>query len=613
MDYYLTQSDYRVARSCLTKLYYKKLGYPTNNPVDPYYHKLAEGRFMLEKIAQLLYPQGIEIGWDQGLEQAIALTQAELSKEQVILFEPALYSGRKVACPDILIKNGDAYQIIAVKTKQFDSQEHQKLITERGITLFRSKRDRRVNSLWQPHLEELAYQLWVLQEMSGKKPIIPHLLLPDRTKTTEIEQLASWFELRTVGTKYQVEFHGDLAALHQHHILTLVDVESEVTELLPQVIEHGKTYLATLTPKLTKISIPISKSCKNCEYRLPTNQDLNNGFRECWGKLAEVEPHILDLYQMGRIGGHDTPLVNELINQGQVSLYDLPKAALTDQAFLHRQLVQIEHTQKQQEWFSPHLKSVLSKYEYPLHFIDFETSRFCLPYHAGMQTFEQVAFQWSCHSIPAPGAAPIHREWLDLEHPFPNFAFAKALMQTLGTTGTIFTWATHENSVLRHIYYQAQTYGHQDSDLQAWLKRIVKFHDRDRSNLVDMNELTLKHYFHPEMKSRTSLKYVLPAVWRSNRNLHQLPFLQAYYAEDSQGEILSPYQTLSKLKIDDQEFTIREGTEAMLVYQDLLFGRYRKDASIKAKLRPLLSQYCSLDTLAMVIIWLHWQDRLQNF
>ncbi|MDX1977285.1 MAG: DUF2779 domain-containing protein [Pseudanabaenaceae cyanobacterium bins.68] len=609
MNYYLTQSDYKVAGSCPTKLYYKKLGYPTNTQVSAYTKKLAEGRFILEKIAQLLYPEGIAISAEDGLEQAIALTQVELAKEQVILFQPVIYSDRKLASPDILIKSGNNYQIIDVKSKQFDSAENQKLITERGINLFRSKRDRQVNSLWQPYIEDLAYQVWVLGEMLGGGEILPYLLLPDRTKTTQIEQLAAWFELRPVGAKWTVEFHGDLASLQQDHILTLVAVPSEVSELIPQVVAQGQEYLASFTPNLTKIHVPINKSCKNCEYR-GNDQDPRDGFRECWGELAEVDPHILDLYQMGRIGGHGTPLVNQLINQGKVSLYDLPMESLTDQAFLHRQLVQIEHTKKQQEWFSPHLKSVLSKYKYPLHFIDFETSRFSIPYHAGMQAFEQVAFQWSCHSIHAPGAAPIHTEWLDLEHPFPNFAFAHALMATIGDTGTVFTWATHENSVLRHIYYQAQTYGNQNLELQAWLKRIVKFSDRDQNILVDMNELTLKHYFHPEMKSRTSLKYVLPAVWRSNRALHQLPFLQAYYAEDAQGEILNPYQTLPKLEIGDQKFTIREGTEAMLIYQDLLFGQYKKNAAIKAKLRSLLSQYCCLDTMAMVIIWLHWQQRL---
>ncbi|MFN6066377.1 MAG: DUF2779 domain-containing protein, partial [Pseudanabaena sp.] len=160
---------------------------------------------------------------------------------------------------------------------------------------------------------------------------------------------------------------------------------------------------------------------------------------------------------MGRIGGHETPLVNELIQQKKVSMFDVPPEELNDCTYSYRQLIQLEYTQKNKEWISEHLPRILQQIEYPIHFIDFETSRMAIPYHAGMKPYEQAAFQWSCHTIHAPDVAPIQFEWVDLDNIFPNFQFAESLMECLGDHGTILTWATHENSVLRDIYYQMQT------------------------------------------------------------------------------------------------------------------------------------------------------------
>jgi hypothetical protein len=49
----------------------------------------------------------------------------------------------------------------------------------------------------------------------------------------------------------------------------------------------------------------------------------------------------------------------------------------------------------------------------------------------------------------------------------------------------------------------------------------------------------------------------------------------------------------------------------MLAYQDLMYGENRDQGSVNQAVRSqwkeLLYQYCRLDTMAMVIIWKHWQ------
>jgi hypothetical protein len=74
---YLTKSDFITARTCPTKLYFKKLHCPSLRDDDPYMEFLADGGFMVEKMAKLLYPDGREIGgWDNPPEAFAATKKA---------------------------------------------------------------------------------------------------------------------------------------------------------------------------------------------------------------------------------------------------------------------------------------------------------------------------------------------------------------------------------------------------------------------------------------------------------------------------------------------------------------------------------------------------------
>ena len=625
---YLTKSDLKTARSCSTKLHYKKLGYPTVDRVDAYTRILADGNFIISKIAHLLYPDGIyvsaNLNSDQSIAEAAEYTIAQLQNENVILFEPVFYAEYKLARADILVKQGDRIEIIEIRSKGFDSVAHENLVKYRHLSLFRNKRTGKVGGEWKYIIEDIAYQVGILQEMLAAHlpnldaKISPYLLVPDKAKTTAIDNLASYFQIERLSTHrnslskfngIQVNFTGDIAEIERDQFLTKVNIETEVAELIEPTVATARKYLGYLIERSPEIFAPLSKNCKSCEYRA-SDRDPRDGFRECWGDLAETEHHVLDLYQMGRIGGVETPLVNALIQQRQVSMFHVPLEELNDYTYSYRQLIQIEYTQKNKEWISEYLPKIVQQVEYPIHFIDFETSRMAIPYRAGMQPYEQVAFQWSCHTIAEPDAAPVQTEWLDLENTFPNFQFAESLMECLGDRGTILTWATHENSVLRDIYYQMQTYDYQNPQLQTWLANTAKLGNKGKSQLVDMNALTLKHYFHPLMKGRTSLKCVLPSVWKTNPYLHEIAYFKEYY-RNVDGEILSPYDVLSELKIGDRTHVVNEGAGAMLAYQDLMYGENRScdnNQSTRSQWKELLYQYCRLDTMAMVIIWTHWQN-----
>ena len=110
------------------------------------------------------------------------------------------------------------------------------------------------------------------------------------------------------------------------------------------------------------------------------------------------------------------------------------------------------------------------------------------------------------------------------------------------------------------------------------------------------------------MQGRTSIKVVLPAVWRSSATLRAHPWFAAYLHLDAQGCPLDPYKSLPPLPLGDaegDEDAITDGTGAIRIYQDLIF-RHEADPQFRENRRRLLLQYCELDTAAMVMIWRHW-------
>src|SRR5215472_6370100 len=89
----LSKSDFKVARTCDTKLYYKELGYPNARDESDLLQLLADGGYMVEKLAKLLFPDGIEMSYDGGSEAAARETMRQLERAEVTLFEATLLSG----------------------------------------------------------------------------------------------------------------------------------------------------------------------------------------------------------------------------------------------------------------------------------------------------------------------------------------------------------------------------------------------------------------------------------------------------------------------------------------------------------------------------------------
>jgi len=624
MTTYLSKSDFQLASTCAKKLVYKKAYYPTANDSNEYMKMLAQGGYIVGKMATLLYPEGIEI--DGKTDQCIALTNELMQQENVVLFEPAIVSGQKLVRVDILVKKGNHLHLIEVKAKSHHSEDT----------------DSEAEKKLKKYIEDVAYQYLVLNEAFPNSTIQCSLLMPDKAKRTSIDGLAGWFSIKKKATssdrevdelpaqqkstfdKPEVVFMYDnhpqraqyIAQLKNEGILEYFDVTQEVVSMQPTIAQRAERFLHILSQGIEETDYQISKICKKCEFNPP--DESKNGFKECWGDLAEREHHIFDLYYGGSIGHYKSGFYfDELIAEKKTDLFQIDLERLKNKkgelsARGERQTIQINNTKHNTDWISKALASELASFKYPLHFIDFETYTGAMPNHKGMRPYEVIAFQWSCHTIKTPGAAPVHSEWIHTgpmfpdPGSFPNFEFAKSLMKQIGYEGTPLMWATHENTVLRTILEQMEVFQIEDEALKRWLTSITSDDDRE-GRLVDMNRMTQEHYFHPFMKGRTSIKKVLPAVWSNHPYLHAVDHFKQYAPEKFISGVIDPYDNLASNMSEDEfeEGVVSEGTAAMRAYQRIRFDE-RLSVAQKDELRFQLLQYCKLDTMAMVIIAHHW-------
>lgn len=634
---YLSKSDFQLATSCAQKLVFKKKNYNSSNDTDEYMMMLAQGGYIVGKMATMLYPEGIEVAGST-TESLLKTKEYVQNYDSITLFEPAFEFNQRLSRIDIFVKNGNNIQLIEVKSASRDSSNPQKDSTK-----------------LKKYIEDISFQYTILKDVFPDCEITCLLLMPDKSMRTSIDGLAGWFRLidKSISqdeeyevpneiitretSKFQkpkVEFVFDnqpnrkeyIDRLRNDGILSYLDVTDKAKVHESGIRAKAESYIKILNNGLETSAedFQISKSCKSCEYHV--SRDFDSGFFECW-KSAKEFPSIFDLYYGGTVGSNN--YLNELILNGKYEFMDIQTEQLCKNdgsigTRNVRQLIQYENTIANKEWISDNMKQELDSWKYPLHFVDFETYTGAMPFHKGMRPFELIAFQWSCHTIDAPGAQPRHEEFIYTDAEFPNFKFAESLMNHIGMTGTPLMWATHENTVLRTIYYQMDEYEYQNSKLKDWLQMTIKDEKlRTEGRFIDMNAFTLSHYFHPEMKGKTSIKKVLPAIWNNNHFLHEISYLQKYSIKDLEDQVLDPYDTLfnlanAKMRELDEEKEIQSqdvkgGTGAMRA-----FYRIRFDNSItkehKEELKHRLLEYCKLDTMAMVIIWFYWKhiSKLSN-
>jgi hypothetical protein len=410
-----------------------------------------------------------------------------------------------------------------------------------------------------------------------------------------------------------------------------------------------KSLLILCETHLSMMNIPnwplAFSSCKSCEYRSDEEPD-SSGFHHCfknqkgWSPEQLARPNIFEVWNFrrgSRIFEQDKFFLEDL-TEDDVGLKIVPDKLSSSE----RQWLQLEKAiNKDNSIFvdKEGLKEEMTSWNWPLHFIDFETSAVALPFTAGMRPYEQVAFQFSHHVLHEDGRIEHQSEFIsNTPGLFPNFNFVRELRAALSQdSGTIFRFATHENSILNAIYDQLSDSEEVDkNELQAFIQSITTSKkDRVESwtgerNMVDLCQVIKDYYYNPLTKGSNSIKAVLPAVLESSlllRKKYSRPISEInvssknfsdnhIWLKEDDVKVLSPYKMLPPLfedwteeqletAISEME-SLADGGAALTAYGKLQYQNM-SDSEREALSQGLL-KYCELDTLAMVMIWEHLNE-----
>ena len=648
MGKYLTKSLFTHALECPSKLYYKTHPetYQSSEDDNEFLMALAEGGMQVGELAKHYYPGGIDIPYSKDKQTTLSTTSTLLEQVEVIIYEAAINFGRTYALVDILKKEGNTLHLIEVKSKSWDA--HEGFYTKKGA----------IDKQWHKYLYDVAFQTWVAQKAFPGYHIKPYLMLIDKNKSSTVDGLHQYFKVvKDENGRSSIELSVAPEELELGNpILTTVDCETEVSMIFEGTIREPRSALEAqgfeqwvlglidLLDQEVAYPIEIGEKCKRCEHRVSVEklEDKTCGFNECWKKALRWsesdlgKPHMFDIWfsPTKKLLRDNIYFMEEVtptwLAVNETSLYQQPA---WDHGRSERQLAQVMKMTGRHdasEVILPGLYAEMDTWTYPLHFIDFEGIAPAIPFHKGMYPYKKTPFQFSVHDVAADGTVTHAAEWVETELGcflvLPLFESSKKVLENDG--GSVFMYHHYERTTLNDVKAMLQRSSEQDKvELIDFIDSLVD--DESPRRLIDQQKLVLHYYYSVHMKGSNSIKQVLPAVLTESEYLQQV-YSQPYsglsikdsifYKADEDGKAINPYKLLAGVGLDDipdpldiedagmedNEGTIADGGTAMMAWARMQFEdipEAKKAATFKGLLR-----YCELDTLAMVMIYQHWES-----
>ncbi len=262
----------------------------------------------------------------------------------------------------------------------------------------------------------------------------------------------------------------------------------------------------------------------------------------CWKELAKVpENSVFDLTRA------TMSQKLELYGRGVIKVTNIPLIGRTSAQQLqisNNKFIDVEQIQQ-----------FMTKLEYPITHLDFETFQQAIPEYEGIKPFQQIPFQYSMHIENKSSCK--HKDYLALNGIDPRRELAERLLSDVPAKGTVLAYnSSFEKRVIRGM---AEAFPDLREHLLALASRIYDL----------MLPFQKRWYYHPDMNGSYSIKKVLPAL---------IP------------EMVQAYTDLPG---------VRNGGEASASWSCLATI---EDPKEREKVRNGLLEYCKLDTLAMVKI-----------
>lgn len=627
-DVYFTKHALRTGLKCPTRLFYKAGRYPENREAQPFIAHYRYNKQQLKRLAKYSLPPGMQV-YTSSIEQAAEETSRYLQEEEIVLYDPVFIHGHYMAKVPILQKWGRSLNVYHVQTKAFQPGKHSV-----------SNREGRIYSKWRDYITDFAFQVHIIAKCYPDWQITPFLILPAKYGRAQTDKLHRRMrEIYSEGTR------SAEAPLNEEELVLHIDVSDEVERVRSGRSLEEEPYkdmsFESILKKLSerfysneKHPVSIGNKCKDCEFRIERERLQNgerSGFTECWDSALDTD--LIDNYKhtvFELIG----PGTNHWIERGIYFQEDVPageyyevetiqraKGRMNEKQRQSLQILQAKGQDVPREIIKPNLFKELQRWEYPIHFLDFEAGNYTIPIREGRKPYHLLVFQYSCHTLFEDGSWT-HHEWIDKRsEEYPNYEMVRQLKGVPNITeGTIVQYSNFERNALKTIQKELMQEDEvpDAEELKQWLSDIIRRRDSSHKSgpyLADLSRMVKHFYYNHKMEDSLSIKDVLQSVLTISprlKELYTLPYSSAnfdafiWWQSDSVGDAQSPY----RLMLNNQEQGVRRGTEAMVVYARLLSEDL--DDQQQEHLQEALLRYCEVDTLAMVMIFQHWKFLMEQ-
>lgn len=219
---------------------------------------------------------------------------------------------------------------------------------------------------------------------------------------------------------------------------------------------------------------------------------------------------------------------------------------------------QIEATRLGEPILDPNkITKFISKLEYPVYFLDYETLSSIIPPFDGLKPYQQLPFQYSLHILSSPDADLEHLEFLHTLETNPLPELVSHLKNDIGDSGSVLVWYEGFEKSCNEL--MANMMPEHKEFLLSVNERVVDL----------MIPFQKGWYIDKDFMGSASIKNVLPVI-----------------APD----------------LSYKDMDISEGATAQRLWMEAVYTDKNSEAE-KTKLMESLRAYCELDTYAMVKIF----------
>jgi hypothetical protein len=597
----------RQASSCPLKLQYHQYYSAARNSGNNY---KIETKIMMRRVLGIMYPGGREAGNNHN--DALSQTEEWLKNDHVTIYGGVVAWNNYHARVPVLIKDGTDAKLLQLHGKVWKSN---KRVADQQVAR---------NKKLKTYIREAAYKKWLFGKVYPELDLSIRLCFPNSDFRSGTDNL---FVKVAYGEASQEDVDSLFVEVDADEIIKKV-FQSKV-DLTLHPFFQDKTFEEQLNWMGNELRQPastapfqITDACNVCHYRSTYTNDHDTG---CWGTHLNglhnyPEKHVFDLI------GHGNSIEAQRKNyfQEDVSLppgvecfKDVSRYGKKTITIQQRRILQLLSSRGKRlplKWLKGKMKKILRDLQYPLHFIDFEAATAAIPMQIFGKPYEPVYFQFSCHTLQKNGELS-HQEWVDTDpRAYPHEQFVEKLTSVPGIMkGTIFQYSPFEKQALNTLYREFSRSSNKDERIAMKLQSLIKGSDNNSpARFIDMNRLVRDYYFNRYMIDGLGLKQVLMSTLKSSTYLQQkyegelkVGNLELSLIEKTNNQLSDPYL----INQNDNE-SVEDGSSAMHAWlhtKTPYCGKSRREQIQKA-----LKVYCTLDSLALVIIFQEWMHLVHN-